>query len=88
MLCREREQREVTCTLHGTRQTALMFGARASLPTWADLPALCQVAAQQIRIFIGHFRDLIDAEIAKLVTTWAKSATARTTSAPATSTII
>ena len=64
-------------------QTALVLGTGARLTAWTDLPAIGQVAAQQIAIRVGDFLDLVHAEAAELGTARAPSAPA----APPTTTL-
>src|SRR4051812_30552584 len=69
--------------LDGERETALMLGAGAGLAAWADLTAIRQVAAQQIRIFVGHFFHLIQAKVAEFIAAWTEAPATAPTTAPA-----
>ena len=71
---RDEQDRQMAGTLDGYRQTALVLGARSRLTTRANLPPVRQVTSQEINIFVRHFLDLIEAEIADFAAAWPKTA--------------
>jgi hypothetical protein len=65
----ERQQRNVTCTLDGRGQPALVRRAYASQPPWDDFAPLCNELPEQTHVFVVNVVDLFHAELADFLAT-------------------
>ena len=62
MLCGKREQSQVPGALDGIGQTALVLGARASLPAGLDLASLSEKSARRRYFLVVNSPLLVQAE--------------------------
>jgi hypothetical protein len=67
VLCRERKKGEVSRALDGDGQSALVLGARSSLPAVFDLATICQEAAERRDILVVDYFGLFQTERADLL---------------------
>jgi hypothetical protein len=63
------QQCQMSGTLYGQRQPALMSGTRTRLSAWADLASVAEKAPQQGDILVVDLIDLLQTERAHLSTT-------------------